>query len=442
MALARPLVAGEPKGAAPVYPDDPTVWPNRTSHANSDAWLPAHHDRLRVMEPRVLVINFANEQPRARLELLVRRLIAALAEGSRYHGYKDLKARPFLKYKVLKFVDLRDGPDLPAASLGRAQAACAVGLLPLPYGALFAPGTLLPRGSNSSKLPLKEEQRHGFNVRYQAFFEDAFAGYYGVPDPKRPGRCLRLDELVDQGFVHEVWFLAEHTPPVNPFEVVQLMPVYDEQFRRRGNQFVQAGNGGDPDMKWTGRSLRIGFINASRGIGCFLESLSHGMEGNANSGAIPYFTRYFKEYAGLDLDRRYGLPVSSFYACDYGAKPIRYPAPNKLVLTYRGKEYRLQDYVAFGGNAHFPPNGRWHYDLDNQEPVLSTIEDWRVGSGPGGKDRARPWTVAAFRQYRDLAPDCMGPWLVYWRQNMPGLGNRARDADGRPMKNWWPFLFY
>jgi hypothetical protein len=41
-----------------------------------------------------------------------------------------------------------------------------------------------------------------------------------------------------------------------------------------------------------------------------------------------------------------------------------------------------------------------------------------------------------------MAPDCMGPWLVYWRQNMPGLDNRQKDADGRPMKNWWPFLFY
>jgi hypothetical protein len=45
-------------------------------------------------------------------------------------------------------------------------------------------------------------------------------------------------------------------------------------------------------------------------------------------------------------------------------------------------------------------------------------------------------------QYRDLAPDCMGRWVVYWRQNMPGLGNTALDDDGRPMKNWWPFLFY
>jgi hypothetical protein len=49
------------------------------------------------------------------------------------------------------------------------------------------------------------------------------------------------------------------------------------------------------------------------------------------------------------------------------------------------------------------------------------------------------WTIDA---YRELAPDCMGRWVVYWRQNMPGLDNTALDDDGRPMKNWWPFLFY
>jgi len=25
---------------------------------------------------------------------------------------------------------------------------------------------------------------------------------------------------------------------------------------------------------------------------------------------------------------------------------------------------------------------------------------------------------------------------------MPGLDNTALDDEGRPMKNWWPFLFY
>ena len=73
------------------------------------------------------------------------------------------------------------------------------------------------------------------------------------------------------------------------------------------------------------------------------------------------------------------------------------------------------------------------------ESVMSAIEDYRVGPGIG---RLKPWNDGAFKRYNALADDCMGPWLVYWRQNFPGLNNRAKDDDGRAMKNWWPFLFY
>ena len=205
---------------------------------------------------------------------------------------------------------------------------------------------------------------------------------------------------------------------------------------------VQAGNGGDRDQPWTGRSVRIGCVNASRGPGCFLESLAHGMEYCAKSDAIPYFSKYFKEYADFNLRERYGLPINDLYRIDYGKEPISYPNERTAVISARGKEHRVENYIPAGGSAHFPPNARGHYDLDNPRPVLSTIEDWRIGSGKDGKDIARPFTPAAFRNYRDLAPDCMGSWLVYWRQNMPGLDNRQKDEAGKPMKNWWPFWFY
>jgi hypothetical protein len=64
----------------------------------------------------------------------------------------------------------------------------------------------------------------------------------------------------------------------------------------------------------------------------------------------------------------------------------------------------VRDYVVAGGNVHFVPNGRDDYDLDNRAPVLSTTETWR--------------------------------------QAMPGLGNTALDDSGRPLRNWWPLLFY
>lgn len=395
-------------------PTDLTVWPNQASRANGDAWLAANHDKLTKMNPRVLLINFSNEHSREQLDLLTKRLIGCLAESTRYRGYANDKAPAFLNYQVFKYVELRD-PDRTTA--------------------------------NSRKIPVKNPTaKAGFNMKYSAYFTDEFASDIGVPDPRNPKRMLRLDELLDGGYVHEVWFFesgnVKAEPHVGSFEVVELKPQYDAAFRKVGGKFVQAGNGGDPEQPWTGRSCRIGCVNASRGVGCFLESLAHGMEGNSNSGAIPYFTRYFSEFAGFDLNKRYGLPFRDLYGVNYGGAPIKYPDPTTMIVTHGGKELTVKNYQVAGGNAHFPPNGRRHYDLDNVQPVMSTIEDWRCGSGPGGKDLAKPWTNAAFRNSRDLAPDCMGAWLVYWRQNMPGLANKQKDDTRQPMKNWWPFLFY
>ena len=45
-----------------------------------------------------------------------------------------------------------------------------------------------------------------------------------------------------------------------------------------------------------------------------MESLSHGIEGTARANAIPYFSRYFKEFAGMDLQQRFpGFPLESLY---------------------------------------------------------------------------------------------------------------------------------
>ena len=51
---------------------------------------------------------------------------------------------------------------------------------------------------------------------------------------------------------------------------------------------------------------------------------------------------------------------------------------------------------------------------------------------PTARTRCTTSTRARFRQYEQLAPDCMGPWMVYWRQCMPGYGTRCVDDDGQP----------
>jgi len=246
---------------------------------------------------------------------------------------------------------------------------------------------------------------------------------------------IDLQARVERGEVHEVWLLADHTDHTWPWETVEVKAAYDERFTPTGRFARFAGNSGEHNAPWLGRSVRTLFVNHARGVGCAMESLGHSLEWMATCGAIPYYERYFREYAMLDLDRRYGLPFESLYL--KGPHNVEYPTPTTLQYRRGWRKHRLEDYVPAGGNVHFMPNGRFDYDLAGAGPVLSTIETWRQ---PGSQ--ARPWTPAVLDRYRDVAPDCMGRWVVYWRQNMPGLDNTALDDAGRAMKNWWPFLFY
>jgi hypothetical protein len=363
------------------------IWPNDESAANSDPWLIANHDRLRLMRPRVLGVNFVHGLREADARAQLDRLRAALRESSRWQGYRDPAAPPFLDYELVGITDLTE----PRGRLDR----------------------------NSARFPRAAD---GIGFDYAALHELTLHD------------GLRLEELAERGLVNEVWLLADHTDHSAPWETVEVKRSYDAAWRPVGVEF-QAGNSGEHHAPWIGRSLRILFVNFARGTGCAMESLGHSLERMATCGALPYYERYFREYAMLDLDRRYGLPFESLYL--KGPVNVDYPSPCTLEYRRGWRKHRVEDYVPAGGNVHFMPNGRFDYDLDGAGPVLSTIETWRQ---PGLEPR--PWTSAALEPFRELAPDCMGRWVVYWRQNMPGLGNAALDDDGRPMKNWWPFLFY
>lgn len=402
-------VGGQDVLLPPKDTNDSTIWPNRASKANSDKWLVRHHQQIKQMRPRLLVLNFSNQHTMEHTQKMTQDLIAALAESSRYHGYQNKDAPIFLQYSVLKYVDLRDS------------------------GATK---------NNSSKTPRKPNVgEKDINFDYNKLFSEEFAPNYGFKDPQNTERFLRLDELVDKGYIHEVWFFSAASGDIRCFECIELKPVFDQNFQRTG-AVREAGNGEDPDRKWTGRSLRINNLNPDRGIGCAMENLAHCLEGMANYDVIPYYTKYFREFAQLDLDKRFNLPFKSFYDLEYGKPVVNYPNPQTAEITYQGKQIRLKNYRVKGGNAHWTPNGRQQYDLRNEKPVFSCIEDWRIGSGENGDDRYELWTNQKFEKYRKLAPDCMGPWIVYWRQNIPGLNNRQKDVDGKPMKNWWVFLFY
>ncbi len=391
---------------------DLSVWPNRLSSANSDPWIYKNHGSIRAMRPRVLVLNFANNVDMDGVEDRTERMIKALAEASRYHGYKNPDAPAFLEYQVLGYVDMRDRP-VPGARKNRNSAFC-------PYFTAGKPGP----------------------CDYSAFYTDAFARFYGFQNPDDYRRYLDLHELIGQGIVHELWFYQIHDDQGAPLETIELKQYYSMECRPIKGKHGPAGNGHSNTMPWSGRSFRITFFNPHRGIGCGMENFSHAMEGMGHYGSIAYYRKYFYEYAEFDLDERYSLPFNSLYRVWGKENRVEYPARTSMKVILGEEEHLVDPYVAFAGNVHFPPGARGHYDLKSPYTVKSTMEDYRLGNGPDGNDLAIDFHKEKFSRWLKFCPDGMGPWLIFWRQNMPGLDNKCLDDEGKRMKNWWVFLFY
>jgi len=94
----------------------PITWPIPGHSANSDPWIVEHHDAITQMSPRVLVLNFSNSLTVDTVRQTAERQAAAIAEGSRYHGYSDSSAPVFLTYQIAGVVDLADHPVRPAGT--------------------------------------------------------------------------------------------------------------------------------------------------------------------------------------------------------------------------------------------------------------------------------------------------------------------------------------
>ena len=74
--------------------------------------------------------------------------------------------------------------------------------------------------------------------------------------------------------------------------------------------------------------------------------------------------------------------------------------------------------------------------------MQSRCEHFGLRDAPAGGDAYETYTTAKVATLDQMFPDCGGGWQIYWRQSVPGYGTRAIAADGTPMKNWWPLLFY
>jgi hypothetical protein len=391
------------------------VWPNPDSLANSDPWLAEHHAEIDELRPRVLALNYVNARSMAEMTTQLDDMIAVLAEASRPRGYEDPEAPAMMRYQLAYTVDLRD--SVPPADW--------------PY-------------NNSSLMPREDPVDGYWGFDYELLFTPAYAELLGIEDPSAPGVSLELCEAIDRGLVHEIWIYGDaDVPDVSAAEVLELKPRYDEdRVRIPGSLDGCAGNGcfDQEDTIPCERTVRVAFFNNTRGPGCFLESLSHGLEGSGRKGGtiVPYLSRYFPEISGMDLGDRYGTAFDSWYACPYGVPCLSYPSERSVQWTMDGGATGIiEDYDPVCGNVHWPPNATQHYDLAGTSAVRTSCTHWRDGSG-----ETELYTAELVAPYLELAPDCMGPFLVWWQQNLPGRHSAAIDDDGAPMLSFWPFLYY
>jgi len=354
-----------------------------------------------------MVINFENRYNFAMTTNLAQQFAFFISTSTKYHGYKS-NSPAFLNYQIFKVVDLSD-----------------------PGGAPNQNGSRLPR------LPRSDGSQA---IRESAFFTDQFTQLLDLRDGNN--NQVSLQQAFATGLINEVWFVATQNSNSqdSPRELIEYKQRYNSNFQKLGSSYDSgAGNGGlDPgdNPPWFGHSFRIVFINGDRGLGCALHNYGHGFESFTTRGVVPYLQNLFADLGELNLDTKYGLSVSSLYALPYGTIVAQFTSPTSLFLPTLN--VTINQFHATCGNAHFPPNGTSDYDYANTTQVLANCENWRGSNDP------EPFTGATIPAVmNDYDNDnCGGNWQIWWRQNYPGLNNDKTDLQGRPMKNWWPFLFY
>ncbi len=408
------------------------IWPTPSHGANSDPWLVANHDNLVEMKPRVLVLDFYNYMDLQQAQQRVMATIDAIAASSRYHGYSDPSAFAFLSYTIVKVVDLTDHPPPPTST--------------------FESSTLLPTDASGA-----------FDA--SALFTTAFASHYGFPDPADTSQPQTLCQLFENGTINELWLMTgDEGTTRRPPLMAESKQVYDAQNKPIAGMFADTGYQPFPALHCN-VTARIAYVSPVNGVDCDLVPRTAGIENTAlaSPAPIPYFTDNAIDFFNDDFESNDGATFDSWtdlvalgsngWCTSDATACISYPSetatpagmPTASGTFPDGTTWEMNPFRQGCGNAHFPPNARFEWDYANAELVRSRCEHYGLHDASGddalvgySSDNA---SVAAYTS--QFGNDgCGGGWQIYLRQSMPGLDNLAQAADGTPMKNWWPFLFY
>jgi len=388
------------------------IWPNETSSANSDDWLVQNHDRISQLRPKVLAIDIGNT---SNAMTLIQRHIDGLANATSFHKYSNTSAQPMLVYQLAKVV----------------------------------------KGTSPSYTEWASQSFADNNIQ--------------MKDPKDPsGPNLTLCQLFEKGVINEVWCMATQNQ-TKCGETQETKVVYssaDPPVKQTPLRIVSASNGDNVTNLNCKVSIRIIDFNTSRGVGCHQHAMGHGWERYMDTQALPLLRKQAARFLNWDLNTRVMAPFSNFYsACNSnGSQLTDCIVWSSNIHAVSGnsaaRSFDIADMSGGCGNAHFYANttGTYSYDANNPDPmVLSSCEHYGMHDGASGKDMTTPYTnkmtddlaraqqagpCTAGSPYCSTEDDCGGHGTSYLYQSFPNYGTTAKNDDGTPMHNWWPYLFY
>jgi hypothetical protein len=408
----------------------PTGWPISGHGANSDPWLVTHNQVITQMKPNVLVLNFDNGADSQQTMTAAQALAAALDVGSSYHGYQRPEAPQFLQYQILPIVDLtNNNPNNP----------------PVPAGWTNPSSSLLPTDSTGQFDPTQ-------------LFQAQFANFGFTDSSVSPPRPLPLCELFERGSVNEVWIqdgeldLAGGPQRRAPL-YLERKQKYDAGGVAIAGSFDPSVGGGTTTISLSAPcnvTVRMSHLDpvAGAGVGCDLEIRGWGIEGMWND--LPAFQADAAAFLNQDFESRFGVRFNAWpeictaMDADKEVPCVSYPSPTSANGTYTdGTPWNIDSFLQGCGSSQFPPNAIWRGDFDDlTTTVESRCEHFGLKDGSADADAYDVYPAATVAAQAQTYPNCGGDWQIYWRQNMPGYGNKATASDGSPMKNWWPMLFY
>jgi hypothetical protein len=89
------------------------------------------------------------------------------------------------------------------------------------------------------------------------------------------------------------------------------------------------------------------------------------------------------------------------------------------------------------GSVHNPPNARFEYDWTNPTPNPTDCLHWNPdGLGPTTSIGCATWGCVD----NGDTDNSQRNWIVWWMQNMPGIGNTV-TYHGQQMRDWWDVYY-